>query len=85
MRAPGCRARSGAGAGALARLARGAAPRVCGTVQLERDEGRAAALAGTLETLAFPAEWVQPVDRDEAGALAGMPVARAARISRRAC
>ena len=29
-----------------------------------------------METLAFPAEWVQPVDRDEAGALAGMPVAR---------
>ena len=54
----------------------GAAPRVCGTVQLERDEGRAAALAGTLETLAFPAEWVRQVDRDEAGALAGMPVAR---------
>ena len=42
---------------------------------MERDEGRAAALAA-LETLAFPAEWVQPVDRDEAGALAGMPVAR---------
>ena len=64
---------------ALARwrdLPEGAAPRVCGTVQLERDEGRAAALAGTLETLAFPAEWVRQVDRDEAGALAGMPVAR---------
>ena len=45
-------------------------------MQLERDEGRAAALAGTLETLAFPAEWVRQVDRDEAGALAGMPVAR---------
>ena len=43
---------------------------------MERDEGRAAALAGTLETLAFPAEWVRQVDRDEAGALAGMPVAR---------
>ena len=64
---------------ALARwrdLPEGAAPRVCGTVQLERDEGRAAALAGTLEMLAFPAEWVRQVDRDEAGALAGMPVAR---------
>ena len=29
-----------------------------------------------METLAFPAEWVRQVDRDEAGALAGMPVAR---------
>lgn len=64
---------------ALARwqgLPAGAAPRVCGTVQLERDEGRAAALAGTLETLAFPEHWVRLVDRDEASALAGLPLAR---------
>ncbi|KRC69205.1 FAD-dependent cmnm(5)s(2)U34 oxidoreductase [Achromobacter sp. Root83] len=64
---------------ALARwqgLPGGAAPRVCGTVQVERDAGRSAALAGTLEALAFPAEWVRQVDRDEASALAGLPVAR---------
>jgi len=69
-------------AGSLRALARwqglpaGAAPLVCGTVQLERDEGRSAALAGTLETLAFPADWVRQVSRDEASALAGLPLAR---------
>lgn len=57
-------------------LAGGAAPRVCGTVQVERDAGKAAALAGTLETLAFPSDWVRMVDRDEASALAGLPLAR---------
>lgn len=64
---------------ALARwqgLSAGAAPRVCGTVQLERDEGRSAALAGTLDTLAFPEHWVRQVSRDEASALAGLPLAR---------
>ncbi|WMD18521.1 FAD-dependent 5-carboxymethylaminomethyl-2-thiouridine(34) oxidoreductase MnmC [Achromobacter seleniivolatilans] len=64
---------------ALARwqgLSDGAAPRVCGTVQVERDAGKSAALAVTLETLAFPAEWVRQVDRDEASALAGLPLAR---------
>lgn len=64
---------------ALARwqgLPGGAAPRVCGTVQVERDAGRSAALAGTLDALAFPADWVRQVDRDEASALAGLPVAR---------
>lgn len=69
-------------AGSLRALARwqglpaGAAPLVCGTVQLERDESRSAALAGTLETLAFPAHWVRQVGRDEASALAGLPLAR---------
>lgn len=69
-------------AGSLRALARwqslpeGAAPLVCGTVQLERDEGRSAALAGTLETLAFPGHWVRQVNRDEASALAGLPLAR---------
>ncbi|MGZ8141434.1 FAD-dependent 5-carboxymethylaminomethyl-2-thiouridine(34) oxidoreductase MnmC [Bordetella bronchiseptica] len=53
-----------------------AAPRRCGTVQLERDAGRAAALAQTLQILQFPADWVRMVDRDQAGALAGLPVAR---------
>lgn len=64
---------------ALARwqgLAGGAAPRVCGTVQVERDAGKSAALAGTLEALAFPSDWVRQVDRDEASALAGLPLAR---------
>lgn len=57
-------------------LAGGAAPQRCGTVQLERDEGRIASLAGTLRALQFPADWVRAIDRDEASALAGMPVAR---------
>lgn len=57
-------------------LAEGAAPRVCGTVQLERDEGRSAAMAGTLEALAFPEQWVRQVTRDEASELAGLPLAR---------
>ncbi len=64
---------------ALARwqgLAGEAAPRACGTVQVERDAGKSAALAGTLETLAFPSDWVRQVDRDEASALAGLPLAR---------
>ncbi|EFF77170.1 FAD-dependent oxidoreductase, partial [Achromobacter piechaudii] len=30
----------------------------------------------TLDTLAFPRDWVRQVDRDEASALAGLPVAR---------
>ncbi|EHK67195.1 tRNA 5-methylaminomethyl-2-thiouridine biosynthesis protein MnmC [Achromobacter arsenitoxydans SY8] len=71
---------SRAGSGrALARwrdLPGGAAPRVCGTIQVERDAGRSAALAGTLEALAFPADWVRQVTQDEASALAGLPVAR---------
>jgi tRNA 5-methylaminomethyl-2-thiouridine biosynthesis bifunctional protein len=33
-------------------------------------------LAGTLETLAFPEHWVRQVSRDEASALAGLPLAR---------
>ncbi len=57
-------------------LPAGAAPTVCGTVQLERDAGRSAALAGTLEALAFPEQWVRQVNRDEASALAGLALAR---------
>jgi len=53
-----------------------AAPRRCGTVQLERDAGRTAALAETLRQLQFPADWVRAVGRDEAAALAGVPVSR---------
>ncbi|MGN6578900.1 MAG: FAD-dependent 5-carboxymethylaminomethyl-2-thiouridine(34) oxidoreductase MnmC [Bordetella sp.] len=48
----------------------------CGTLQLERDAGRATALAQALSELAFPAEWARAVDADEAGRLAGLPVAR---------
>lgn len=48
----------------------------CGTMQLERDEGRAAALMGTVEALALPADWARAVDAAEAGRLAGIPVAR---------
>lgn len=55
----------------------GAAPRRCGTIQLERDAGRMAALSDTLRQLQFPTDWVRPVDRDEASQLAGLPVARA--------
>lgn len=57
-------------------LPAGAAPRVCGTVQVERDAGRSAALAGTLAALAFPEDWVRQVSPEEASALAGLPVAR---------
>lgn len=57
-------------------LAPDAVPLRCGTVQLERDAGRAAALDDTLRQLQFPADWVRAVDRDEASALAGMSVAR---------
>ncbi|SAI65929.1 tRNA 5-methylaminomethyl-2-thiouridine biosynthesis bifunctional protein MnmC [Bordetella ansorpii] len=48
----------------------------CGTLQLERDEGRAAALAQTIAGLGFPDDWVRTVDAAEAARLAGMPVAR---------
>ncbi|MBV7481350.1 FAD-dependent 5-carboxymethylaminomethyl-2-thiouridine(34) oxidoreductase MnmC [Bordetella sp. BOR01] len=54
----------------------GAAPWRCGTLQLERDAGRTAALEETLRQLQFPADWVRTVDRDEAAALAGVPLAR---------
>lgn len=57
-------------------LANGAAPLVCGTVQVERDAGRAAAMADTLAALAFPSDWVRAISRDEASALAGLPIAR---------
>lgn len=53
-----------------------AVARRCGTLQLERDEGRAAALAHTIAGLGFPQDWVRSVDRAEATRLAGLPVAR---------
>jgi len=53
-----------------------AAPRRCGTLQLERDAGRAAALDETLRQLQLPSDWVRAVAREEAAALAGVPVAR---------
>lgn len=67
-------------AGSLRALRRWAgmdeAVRRCGTLQLERDAGRATALAQALSELAFPAEWARAVDAGEAGQLAGLPVAR---------
>lgn len=53
-----------------------ASPRRCGTVQVERDEGRSAALHDTLAQLQFPRQWARAVDREEAAELAGLPVAR---------
>jgi tRNA 5-methylaminomethyl-2-thiouridine biosynthesis bifunctional protein len=67
-------------AGSLRALRRWAgldeAVRRCGTLQLERDAGRATALAQALSELAFPTEWARAVDAGEAGQLAGLPVAR---------
>ncbi|HEY0296903.1 MAG TPA: FAD-dependent 5-carboxymethylaminomethyl-2-thiouridine(34) oxidoreductase MnmC [Bordetella sp.] len=67
-------------AGSLRALRRWAglddAVRRCGTLQLERDAGRAAALAQALADLAFPASWARAVDADEAGRLAGLAVSR---------
>lgn len=67
-------------AGSLRALRRWAgmdeAVRHCGTLQLERDAGRAAALAQTLAELAFPEAWARAVDAEEAARLAGLPVAR---------
>lgn len=57
-------------------LDREAAPLRCGTLQLERDAGRAAALAETVAALGFPTDWVRAVDGAEASRLAGLPVAR---------
>jgi len=53
-----------------------AVARRCGTLQLERDAGRAAALADTLAALGFPETWARAVDEAEAARLAGLPVAR---------
>lgn len=61
---------------ALRRWAGFGAVRRVGTLHLERDAGRTAALPDTLAALQFPADWVRVVDRDEAQALAGVPVAR---------
>ncbi|EWM50034.1 tRNA 5-methylaminomethyl-2-thiouridine biosynthesis bifunctional protein MnmC [Bordetella holmesii 35009] len=52
------------------------AVRRVGALQLERDAGRTAALGETLRILGLPADWVREVGRDEACALAGLPVAR---------
>lgn len=70
------RAGSGRALARWAQLPAAAAPVRCGTVQLERDAGRMATLGETLHQLQFPSDWVRAVDRDEASALAGMPVAR---------
>lgn len=48
----------------------------CGTVQLDRDQGRAGELAQTLAALQFAPGWVRAVDQVEASRLSGLPVAR---------
>ncbi|WP_144635947.1 FAD-dependent 5-carboxymethylaminomethyl-2-thiouridine(34) oxidoreductase MnmC [Bordetella genomosp. 13] len=48
----------------------------CGTLQLERDAGRAVVLAETIAALGFPSDWVRAVDPAEAARLAGLAVAR---------
>ncbi|WP_459616983.1 tRNA (5-methylaminomethyl-2-thiouridine)(34)-methyltransferase MnmD [Bordetella sp. 2513F-2] len=48
----------------------------CGTLQLERDAGRAVALAQALDACGLPPDWARAVEREEACALAGIPVAR---------
>lgn len=53
-----------------------AAPRRCGTVQLARDDARAADTARTLEALSFPEDWARWLDRDEARRLTGLPLTR---------
>ena len=59
-----------------ASLPDGAAPLRCGTLQLQRDAGRMAALGETLQQLQFPDDWVRAVSQEEASALAGVSVAR---------
>ncbi|OZI77630.1 FAD-dependent 5-carboxymethylaminomethyl-2-thiouridine(34) oxidoreductase MnmC [Bordetella genomosp. 12] len=61
---------------ALRRWADIPAVRRVGTLHLERDAGRTAALAETLRILALPPEWVREVDGEQASALAGLAVAR---------
>jgi len=53
-----------------------AAPVRCGTIQLARTGARQADLAGTLEVLRFPVDWVRAMDAAEASARAGLPLAR---------
>ena len=53
-----------------------AAPWRCGTLQLARDEGRAADMTNTLAELELPADWVRWLDRDEAQRVSGLPVTR---------
>jgi len=49
---------------------------VCGTVQVDKPDGRAGDLADTLAHLGFPSDWVRAVDRDTASQLAQMPLSR---------
>ncbi|OVZ65463.1 FAD-dependent cmnm(5)s(2)U34 oxidoreductase [Pigmentiphaga sp. NML030171] len=48
----------------------------CGTVQQAKSDDKEAGMRAMLEELRFPADWVRPVTRDEASALAGCPTAR---------
>lgn len=49
--------------------------RRCGTLQLERDDAQPL-LAQALQSLQFPESWARAVTAAEAGALAGLPLAR---------
>jgi len=51
-----------------------AAPWRCGTVQPARDAAHAKRLQQTLAALAFPADWVRWVGRDDARRITGLPV-----------
>jgi len=48
----------------------------CGTIQLVRDEARAADAVSTLAALAFPPEWLRWLERDEARGVTGLPLKR---------
>ncbi|VCU70034.1 tRNA 5-methylaminomethyl-2-thiouridine biosynthesis bifunctional protein MnmC [Pigmentiphaga humi] len=48
----------------------------CGTLQLAKSDAKAAEMHAVLEELGFPGEWVRPVTREQAGALAGWQAAR---------
>jgi len=57
-------------------LSEPARPRRCGTLQLARDDIRAAHAQNTLATLAFPPAYVRWLDRDAARDVTGLPVTR---------
>jgi tRNA 5-methylaminomethyl-2-thiouridine biosynthesis bifunctional protein len=48
----------------------------CGTVQVAKSDEQVEEMHTTVDVLGFPPEWVRPVSREEACALAGAPVAR---------
>lgn len=48
----------------------------CGALQLERVSGRVVDLAGVLEGLSLPEQWVRYVSREQASEIAGLPLSR---------